>query len=87
MYLIIVFFFYLFKTCIITIIKNVVGDESTPWTGIDCRIKYFLNLNKPYINNTIYDDNRMLHSWINGNKLFILALIALNTYFFVKCKL
>lgn len=87
MYLTIVFLFFIFKSCILSILQNILSKENTVWNGVDIRIKYFFNLNKPYIINTIYTDDRSLNSWISGNKLFILSLIALNTYFFVKCKL
>jgi hypothetical protein len=87
MYLSIVFLFFIFKSCILSILQNILTKEATIWNGIDYRIKYFFNSNKPYVINTIYNDDRIIQSWISGNKLFILALIGLNTYFFVKCKI
>ncbi len=87
MYLTVVFLFFIFKSCILSILQNILSKETTVWTGIDFRINYFFNSNKPYVIDTIYTDDRRMHSWISGNKLFILALIALNTYFFVKCKM
>lgn len=87
MYLTIVFLFFMFKTCILSVLQNMLSKETTTWSGIDTRIQYFFNLNQPYIKNTIYTDDRTLRSWISGNKLIILAIIALNTYFIVKCKL
>ena len=86
-YLSIVFLFYVFKTCILSILQNILTRETTVWSGIDTRIQYFFNLNQPYINNTIYDDNRKINSWISGNKFIIIAIIALNVYSIIKCKL
>ncbi len=86
-YLGIVFLFYVFKTCILSVLQNIVTCETTVWCGIDTRIQYFFNLNQPYINNTIYDENRKIQSWINGNKFIIVAIIALNAYAMIKCKL
>jgi hypothetical protein len=86
-YFTIVFLFYIFKSCILSIVNNIISNQNVLWGGIDVRIQYFLNLNKSYMNHKIYDDNIGLHSWINGNKNFILAIIALNTYFMIKCKL
>lgn len=87
LYLTIVFLFFIFKSCILNILQNILSNENTSWNGIDIRLKYFFILNQPYVNNTIYNDAIGLNIWISGNKLFILALIALNAYFFVKCKI
>lgn len=87
MYLTVVFLFFIFKSCILSILQNIFSKETTTWDGVDARIKYFFTLNQPYIKNTIYTDDRTLNAWISGNKFVILAIIALNTYFIIKCKL
>ena len=86
-YLCIVLLFYIFKSCILSIVQNILTHETTIWHGIDIRLKYFFNLNQPYINPTIYDDSRKLNSWISGNKTIILAIIILNLYCMIKCKM
>ena len=86
-YLTVIFLFFIFKQCILSIFHNLLTNQYTPWNGIDERIIYFINLNKPYINHQIYNNYNISNEWLSGNKLSILALIGLNAYFFIKCKL
>lgn len=86
-YLIVIFLFFIFKQCILSVFHNLLTDEYTTWNGIDKRIIYFIHLNKSYIKHQIYNNHSVSNEWISGNKLSILALIGLNAYFFMKCKL
>jgi hypothetical protein len=55
--------FCIYKQCVLTIINNNITNRFTIWKGSYDRLYYFFDLNRPYINNTIYtlDDYNQLY--------------------------
>ena len=82
LYFFIIFQFFIFKKCSLTIIENkILGIDS------DCgaisrvtRLMYFKNINSSYLPKKGHN----LERWINGNKITIVILIIINLIYYLK---
>jgi len=80
LYLIIVFLFYFYKRCVVSVYQNKLIGKTISWTGPFDRINYFWNPEKQYVNTSrLTSDN-----WMNANKNTCFLIIALNVYCLYK---
>lgn len=77
-YLGVVLCFFYNKRCVLSVYQNKIINKEVAWTGPIDRIVYFLNPEKPYSKPLSSDD--LMNSWMEGNKLSCMLVIALNMY-------
>lgn len=73
-----VFFFFIFKQCVLSIINNIITNRCTIWKGTYNRLYYFFDLNYPYTDQKTYTKKEIQDIWISGNKYFVLIVLLLN---------
>jgi len=75
LFLMILFSFFHFKICVLTLLQNKLIKKNIAWTGPFQRISYFFDTEQPYI-----EKNPTMKKWINSNKISCFFIILANLY-------